>query len=109
MIERVKEFLNVFTSAVIAILRLLFLAVGLIASGLHLIIFSRLEICNIELKGLPYRCDREKDMQNMAFIDKLVLENPDLLDYADDQRAKDDRDLPSQFDDNNEDEGEDEQ
>ena len=110
MIERIKEFLNAFISALIAIIRLFFLAVGLIASGLHIILFNRMEICNIEMKGLAWRCDREKDMQNMAFIDKMVLENPDLLDYADGQVPDDDPNLPKYYNEDNkeEDEGNDE-
>ena len=101
MIEKIKEFLSAFMSVVIAILRLLFLAVGLIATGLHIILFNRMEICNIEMKGLAWRCDREKMADQMSFVDKICIENPDLLDYAEQQANE----PPQDIDDDEEDEG----
>jgi hypothetical protein len=55
----------------------------MVASGIHIILFSETEICNIEMKGMPLRHQREKDMENLAFVDTLLVNNPELLDYAD--------------------------
>lgn len=81
--DRFNEFLGEIYSIVIALLRIMFLTVAMVTSAVHVALFTRTEICNIELKGMPWRCDRLKDMQNLAFIDKICIENPDLLDYAD--------------------------
>lgn len=105
MIEKIKEFLNSCISALIAVLRLLFLAVGLIASGLHIILFNRMEICNIEMKGLAWRCDREKMADQMSFVDKVCLENPDLLDFADEQMKQEGQFPPPSEDEDEDDEG----
>lgn len=103
MVEKMSEnFLNwlhdlmgTVSSACIALLRLVFLAVTFVISGVHLILFTRTEICNIEIRGNAFRCDREKDLANLAFVDKLMVENPDLLDIADGI----DRGLPNDSDD----------
>ena len=77
--NRITEFLEVFISMVIAILRLLFLCATLLMSGLQIVIFTRTEVCNLEMKGMPWRCDRQKMNDQLAFVDKMYLENPDLF------------------------------
>ena len=79
----INEVFETVLSITIAILRFFFLVIALIPSGLHVIFFTRTEICNIELKGLPYRCDREKIANTLSFVDKMCLENPELLELAD--------------------------
>ena len=78
------EFFSTTCSILIALLRLMFLTAAMLTSSVHVILFTRTEVCSIDLKGMPLRCDRERDMQNLSFIDKVCLQNPDLLDYADD-------------------------
>lgn len=82
MIESIKEFLSSVISALIAISRLFFLTLSLLVNGLHIILFQRTEICNIEMKGRAWRCDEEKLMDKVSFIDKVCYENPELLDIA---------------------------
>ena len=88
--SRVNEVLETVWSIIIAVLRFFFLMIALIPSGLHVIFFTRTEICNIELKGLPYRCDREKIANTLSFVDKMCLENPELLDLPDNPPAPED-------------------
>ena len=49
------------------------------------------------MKGMPWRCDREKMADQMSFVDKICLENPDLLYFADDQ-MRNNGDLPPDID-----------
>lgn len=81
--DRLKELCGDICSVIIAILRLLFLTCVMFASSLHLILFAQLEITNIELRGIAWRSRREKDMENLAFVDTLLVNNPELIDYAD--------------------------
>ena len=89
-------------SACVALLRLIFLTLALFASGVHVVLFTRTEVCNIEMRGIAWRCDREKIGDQMSFVDKLCLDNPELLDYADEQMGKN-GDLPNIDDDDEED------
>lgn len=85
MIDRFNEFLGEIYSLVIALLRLLFLTCAMFTSGVHIVLFTRTELYNVELKGQPWRCDREKMEDQMSFIEKTMLNNPELLDFADEQ------------------------
>lgn len=67
-----------FISCLIAIARLFFWVILLIFSGLQQILFTRTEICGIELRGLPLRCDRDDIIDKISYVDKLKVENPDL-------------------------------
>ena len=78
--DRLKEIVGDAFSIVVAILRLLFLTCNMFVSSLHLIIFAQLEIVNVELRGQAWRSRRERDMRTLSFIDKLTIENPELLD-----------------------------
>ena len=83
--NRFHEIMSDIWSAIVALIRLLFLTCAMFASGVHIVIFTRTEICNIEMRGMPWRCDREKVADQLSFVDKICLENPDLLDFADEQ------------------------
>lgn len=65
-------------SYIIAIIRLMFWEILLLFSGLQQIFFMRTEICGLELRGLPLRCDRDDIVDKIAYIDKLKCGNPDL-------------------------------
>jgi hypothetical protein len=78
--NRVRERLEDLGSIVIAVLRLMFLTCTMFISGLQIVLFSGLEICNVELKGRPWRSRIERNEANMAFLDRLCIENPELLD-----------------------------
>ena len=78
--EKLKEIGRDIFSIIVAILRLLFLTCNMFISSLNLILFAQLEIVNVELRGQAWRSRRERDMRNLAFIDKMCIENPELLD-----------------------------
>ena len=82
-LEKLQDMWGTISSALIALLRLCFLTVTFFISGVSLILFTRTEICNIEIRGNAFRCDREKDLAKLAFVDKLLVENPDLLAMTD--------------------------
>lgn len=87
--NKVKEILDETGSIIVALIRLLFLTFAMVTSGIHVVLFTRTEVCNIEMRGMPWRCDREKMADQMSFVDKICLENPELLDFADEQMRKD--------------------
>ena len=93
VIERIKEFFEEAFSIIVALIRLIFLTFAMLTSGIQIILFTRTEIWNMEMKGMPWRCDREKMADQMSFVDKICLENPDLLDFADEQ-MRNNGDLP---------------
>ena len=97
--NNIREFLAEASSAIIALLRLVFLTCAMFASGVHIVLFTRTEVCNIEMRGMPWRCDREKVADQMSFVDKLCLDNPELLDFADEQMGKEGKFPPLDDDD----------
>ena len=97
--SRFSEIMAAIFSAVVALLRLVFLTCAMFASGVHIVLFTRTEVCNIEMRGMPWRCDRERDMSTLSFVDRLMVDNPDLLDYADEQMEKEGKFPPADDDD----------
>ena len=95
--NKLSEIWGEIYSVIRAILRLIFLSVTMIASGLHIILFTRTEIYNVELKGMPLLCDREKIGDQISFVDSLMCNNPDLIEFADEQE-KNNGDLPPDVD-----------
>ena len=87
--EIIADIFGYLFSVLVACLRLCFLTVNMFISGLHIIIFSHTEICNVEMKGQPLLYDRDKTLDQMSFVDSLMSHNPDLLDFADEQMRKD--------------------
>ena len=84
-----KKIFKVFMSYVIAVLRLLMWTVLFFLSGLQRTLFVRSEVCGVDFKAMPLRCDMEDTDDKLAYIDKLCLENPDLIEIADDDLDKD--------------------
>lgn len=99
--ERLKEIGRDIFSIIVAVLRLLLLTCTMFISSLNLILFAQLEIVNVELKGQAWRSRRERDMRTLAFLDKVMIENPELLDYAEQQANE----PPQDIEDDEEDEG----
>ena len=97
--NRVREILEDLGSIIIAILRLMFLTCTMFMSGLQLTLFSGLEVCNVELKGRPWRSRIERNEANLAFLDRLCIENPELLDIPEGELPDD---LPHPNDDDEE-------
>ena len=78
--NKIMEFLEQLSSILIAITRLIFLTCVMFLSGLQVILYNQIEICNLEMKGMPLRYKIRRDGDAIAFIDKLAIENPELLD-----------------------------
>lgn len=78
------RFCNVFVSYTIAFFRLLNWTVLFFFSGLQRTLFMRSEIVCVEFRTIPMRCDREDADEKLAYLDKLCLENPDLMKYVED-------------------------
>lgn len=68
------SFLYVLRDILIAILRLLMLQLVFFTSGLHQILFNKVEISNISLVLIPQRRERDK----LSFVDDLYINNIDL-------------------------------
>lgn len=83
--DKLSEFWGETYSIVRALIRLVFLTIAMFASGIHLILFTRVEICNLEMRGMPLLVDRKKLGDQISFVDSLCLNNQDLLDFADEQ------------------------
>jgi len=60
----------------------------------------RSEVASVDFKVLPLRCDMEDTDEKLAYLDKLCLENPDLMQVVEEEIVEDSED---------EDDGEDEQ
>lgn len=97
--DKLKEIVGDVFSVIVAILRLLFLTCNMFISSLHLIVFAQLEIVNVELRGQAWRSRRERDMRTLSFIDKMCIENPELLDIPEGELSDD---LPNPNDDDEE-------
>lgn len=77
------DFIYTVLSYLVALTRIPFLTVLFITSSIQQVLFERCEVVNIEMKTVPLRCDRQKVSDNVAYIDKLCYENPDLADIID--------------------------
>ena len=57
--DKLNEIWGNIYSATRALLRLLFLTIAMFASGVHLVLFTRTEVCNVEMRGMPWVTDRD--------------------------------------------------
>ena len=76
--SNLKRFFKVLFSYLIAVARLLVWTTIFFFTGLQRTLFMRSEVVSVEFKVTPLRCDMEEADSNLAYIDKLCLENPDL-------------------------------
>jgi hypothetical protein len=60
-----------------------------------------MEICNVEMKGMPLRHDQRNLEDKVSFLNRVAIENPELFDYAEQQANE----PPQDIDDDEEDEG----
>ena len=72
------NFVCALRDVIIAILRLIMLQLVLFVTGLHHILFNRMEVSNIQLMAVPQRRDRDR----LAFVDDLKANNFDLITKA---------------------------
>ena len=87
--SRIMEKLEEFSSILIAIARLVFLTFVMFLSGLQIILFNGIEICNLEMKAIPLRYKIRRDGDAIAFLDKMAIENPELLDIPEGELPED--------------------
>lgn len=76
--SKTKYCIGVILSYCVALARLLIWTVIFFFAGLQRTIFMRSEVVSVDFKVSPLRCDIESVDQNLAYIDKLCMENPDL-------------------------------
>lgn len=74
-----KKVFNNLSSYFIALARLIIWTTLTFFSGLQRTLFTRSEVVGVELKIAPFRCDIKDTNDKLAYIDKLCLENPDLI------------------------------
>lgn len=97
---KIIDFFKVLFSYIRAIARLFTWTFVFFFSGLQRTLFMRSEVASVEFYVAPLKCDVEEADKNIAYIDKLCLENPDLVEVAE----EDDLDFLDD-DDENEEEG----
>ena len=103
------KFLKVLWSYFVALARLVVWTFILFFTGLQRTLFMRSEIVGVEFKVIPLICDREEYDDKLAYLDKLCIENPDLMGLEDDEYFDDIMldDEEIDFRDDDEDKGED--
>ena len=89
VLEWLHDFFVSLLSALIALARLVFLTLSLFVTGVQIVLFTRTEICNIEMRGQAWRCDKEKLADTLSFVDKIALENPELFEMTDNELPED--------------------
>lgn len=100
------KFCKVVWSYIVALARLLVWTCIFFFSGLQRTLFMRSEVVGVDFKVSPLRCCMEEYDDKLAYLDKLCIENPDLMGITDDQIPFDDLLLEDEND--PEDNGEDE-
>ena len=79
------KFLKVLWSYIVAIARLMIWTLILFFSGLQRTLFMKSEVVGVDFKVIPLRCYREELDDKLAYLDKLCIENPDLIGMEDDE------------------------
>ena len=82
--SKVIRFFKVLWSYIVAVSRLIIWTIILFFTGLQRTLFMRSEIVGVEFKVIPLMCDREEFDDKLAYLDKLCIENPDLMGIEDD-------------------------
>lgn len=109
MKEFIKDFVFLQVSYFVAFARLIAWMMVLFFSGVQQILFNRTEICHIESRGIPLLCDREGMLNNLAYIDKLKEENPDLADIFEEEPTDEELEYIEDEEDEENDDGDDKQ
>lgn len=88
--SNIVKFCKVVWSYFVALARLVVWTIILFFSGLQRTLFMRSEIVGVDFKVMPLRCDLEDANSKLAYLDKLCIENPDLIGMEDDEIPFDD-------------------
>ena len=83
------DLLKVVGSYLVALARLVIWTIIFFFTGLQRTLFMRSEVVGIEFKVTPLRCDIEDTDEKLSYIDKLCMENPDLVEGADESIGED--------------------
>ena len=75
----VVKFCKVLWSYFVALARLVIWTFIFFFTGLQRTLFMRSEIVEVDFKVMPLRCDMEAIDDKMAYIDKLYMSNPDMI------------------------------
>ena len=109
--SNIIKFFKVIWSYIVAIARLIVWTCIFFFSGLQRTLFMKSEVIGVDFRVLPLRCYREELDDKLAYLDKLCIENPDLIGMEDeipfDEVVTEEEDNGSE-DDGFEDNGEDE-
>ena len=73
------KFCRVLWSYFVAVARLVVWTLIFFFSGLQRTLFMRSEVVGVEFKCIPIKCYRDEFDDKLAYLDKLCLENPDLV------------------------------
>jgi hypothetical protein len=84
-----RDFIELFVSYIVAVSRLLLLTLLCFISGMHQIIFNRVEVCNVGLYYLPLRFDRDK----ISYINNLNMSNLYLIQPYEDENYEEGEDF----------------
>ena len=82
--SNVLKFFKVFLSYIIALARLVIWTVILFFLGLQRTLFMRSEVVGVDFRIMPLRCDLEDVDDKLAYLDKLCIENPEIVGIEDD-------------------------
>ena len=83
--NRLEKPLKDFGSYLIAVARLIIWTILVFFSGLQRTLFMRSEVIGVDIKVAPLRSDLKDADDKLAYIDKLCIENPDLVDVVEDE------------------------
>ena len=84
------KFFKAVGSYLIALARLIIWTCIFFFSGLQRTLFMKSEVVGVDFKVMPLRCHREEYDDKLAYLDKLCIENPDLIGMEDDEIPFDD-------------------
>lgn len=83
--SKIENPFKVLWSYIVALARLIVWTLVFFFSGLQRTLFMRSEVVSVEFRVTPLRCDMEEADKNLAYIDKLCLENPDLVEAVEEE------------------------
>lgn len=88
--SNIVKFCKVVWSYFVALTRLVVWTAVFFFSGLQRTLYMRSEIVGVDFRVMPLRCYREDFDEKLAYLDKLCIENPDLVGMEDDEIPFDD-------------------
>ena len=88
--SNIVKFFKVLWSYTVALARLVVWTFIFFFTGLQRTLFMKSEVVGVDFKVLPLRCYREELDDKLAYLDKLCVENPDLIGMEDDDIPFDD-------------------